>query len=78
MASYTYNKQCGPDAIDNYDDYQCSYRGNSKYYSRSHTIAGSGTIERCYTNGRYLYEDSYYISNGITELSTNDLPNDKT
>jgi len=64
--AYKYNVKCGPNAIDNYDDY---YRWNNGTYSRSHYIEGTGAVQSC--NGGYgsSYSDDYNVQSGITELS---------
>ena len=63
--AYKNNTKCGPNAVDQYDDY---YRWNDGTYSRSHYIEGTGSVTGCNgTNGRNWYDD-YTIRNGIVEL----------
>ncbi len=71
-----YSKSCGPNAIDEYDDYyrvQSIEHGTVHYdCSRTHNVSGAGLMES--SNGTnavstsYSYRDDYYISEGITEL----------
>lgn len=60
------NSQCGPDAIDEFNDYTQSYSGT---YSRSHYVRGTGVMERSNVYNRRNYRDSYTICSGITELA---------
>lgn len=60
-----YSKKCGPEAIDEYDDYT-RYLDNT--YSRSHSVSGTGVLNSCNGNGRRYYCDDYTIYDGITEL----------
>lgn len=74
----TNSKPCGPDAIDEFDDY--SY-WDSKTYYRSHLVTGTGMMTKnhvgsngsTYSNYRsssyYYHRDRYTISSGITELA---------
>ena len=59
-----YSKKCGPEAIDEYDDYT-RYLDNT--YSRSHSVSGTGVMNSN-GNGRRYYCDDYTIYDGITEL----------
>lgn len=63
--AYKHNTKCGPNAVDQYDDY---YRWNDGTYSRSHYVEGTGSITGCNgTNGRN-WSDDYTIRSGIVEL----------
>lgn len=56
-----YSVQCGPNAKDKYGDW-C---GNN---FRFHTISGEGIVTSCDAYDYSSYNESYVISNGITEL----------
>ena len=63
--AYKNNTKCGPNAVDQYDDY---YRWNDGTYSRSHYVEGTGSVTGCNgTNGR-IWSDDYTILSGIVEL----------
>lgn len=80
----TNSKPCGPNAIDEFDDY--SYY-DSDTYSRSHTVTGTGVMtenhvgsnsgyyKRYYSSSstKYSHRDQYTINSGITELADNCL-----
>lgn len=63
-----YQSKCGPEAVDNYDDYEKISTESGVYYERSHIIAGSGVVNDSYTATVAKRRDSYNISQGITEL----------
>lgn len=64
-----YSKECGPQAIDNYDDYRdIKYYGRGFVSERSHIVEGIGMVTSCNVRGCYNDEDSYSISDGITEI----------
>ena len=65
MAQYKYNTECGPNAIDYYNDYTRRYDG-ADY--RSHWIEGTGSITCCTANGYSRDIEVYSIQSGITEL----------
>ena len=55
-----YNRKCGSETTDNYDDYTYRYR--------RHTIEGEGSVTSCNGKRDSNYEDYYYINEGITKL----------
>lgn len=63
--AYKYNKKCGPNAVDNCDDYVHYYDDS---YHRSHSIEGTGSITSCKVRGYSKDFDTYTIESGITEL----------
>lgn len=76
MAKYA--TDCGPNALDNYDDYV--YNNSKHYYSRDHRVTGTGVMTSCNTvNSNYSsnYHDNYTIEEGITELA-NECLNSET
>ena len=69
MAQYKYNRECGPNAVDRYDDYRdVKYYGRGTVCQRTHCVEGVGAITSCNIRGCYNDEDSYRIMDGITEL----------
>ena len=69
MAQYKYNTECGPNAVDHYDDYKdVKYYGRGTVWQRTHSVEGVGAITSCNIRGCYNDEDSYRIMEGITEL----------
>ena len=69
MAQYKYNRECGPNAVDRYDDYMdVKYYDRGTVYQRTHCVEGVGAITSCNIRGCYNDEDSYRIMDGITEL----------
>jgi len=55
-----YKEKCGPNAIDEFNDYSNSYR--------KHVVSGTGIIEKCHVTDINSYKDSYTICEGITEV----------
>lgn len=78
-----YSKECGPDAIDEYDDYTrlewIDEKGRKYYdFSRIHNVNGTGLMASSVgrsSNYSSHYEDTYFIGEGITELGDKCLSN---
>ena len=65
-----YNKNCGPDAVDKFDDYT---RYGSGEYDRTHDVTGTGVMTSSNASGSSYYNDTYRIGEGITELANSCL-----
>ena len=59
--------QCGPNAVDEYENYEKFPIGNDCY--RNHYVTGTGKMIRCHTMNKKNYGDHYHIYDGITELA---------
>lgn len=71
--SYDNKKKCGPNAIDEFDNFRESY---NNIYHRSHQVSGSGVMNSNnanYCGSKNQYKESYDINPGITELGDNCL-----
>lgn len=76
MAKYA--TQCGPNAVDHYDDYV--YNKSYYKYIRNHNVTGTGVMTSCNTINQShssYYNDNYTIEEGITELA-NECLNSET
>lgn len=68
-----YSKQCGPNAVDEYDKYTVFEKTNDrgriyKVYTRSHNVTGNGIMTSSNVSSGSYHDDKYYIDEGITEL----------